>query len=107
MKKPALVCVLLFAVSAISQSQTINVTSPNGGEDWALGSPHNITWRSSGVTGKLSILLFIGDQRVGVIQSDVPVSAGSYSWVVGNYQGGAAGPGTNYKVRIRKPHTET
>src|SRR4030042_2071294 len=103
MKKLALVCVLLFAVSAISQSQTITVTSPNGGEDWALGSPHNITWRSSGVTGKVSILLFIGDQRVGVIQSDVPVSAGSYSWVVGDSQGGTGAPGENERGRIRKP----
>jgi hypothetical protein len=106
MKKSALACVLLFAVAALSQSQTITVTSPNGGENWVLGSPHNITWRSSGVTGKVNILLFNRNQRVGVIQSDVAVSAGSFSWIVGNYQGGTAAPGTNYKVEIRKPQTE-
>jgi hypothetical protein len=106
MKKLTLACVLLFAIAALSQSQTITVTSPNGGENWVLGSPHNITWRSSGVTGKVNILLFNGNQRVGVIQSDVAVSAGSFSWIVGNYQGGTAAPGTNYKVQIRKPQTE-
>jgi hypothetical protein len=51
MKKLALACVLVFIVYGISQSQTITVTSPNGGENWALGSPHNITWRPSGVRG--------------------------------------------------------
>jgi len=106
MKKLAVVCFLLFAISAFSQSQTITVTSPNGGENWVLGSTHAITWRPSGMTGKVNILLFNGEQRVGVIQSDVPVAAGSFSWVVGNYQGGTAAPGTNYKIRIRKPQTE-
>jgi len=106
LKKLAVVCFLLFAISAFSQSQSITVTSPNGGEDWALGSTHNITWRSSGMTGKVNILLFNGEQRVGVIQSDVPVASGSISWVVGNYQGGTAAPGTNYKIRTRKPQTE-
>ena len=106
MKKLGLVCVVLLAVSAISQSQTITVTSPNGGENWALGSTQNITWRSSGLRGEVNIQLFKGAQRVGVIQSGVPVTAGSFSWVVGNYQGGTAAPGTNYKIRIRKPQTE-
>jgi hypothetical protein len=106
MKKSYLACVLLFAIAAVSQSQTITVTSPNGGENWVLGSPHNITWRPQGVTGKVNIILFSGNQRVGLIQSDVPVSAGSFSWVVGNYQGGTAAPGANYKVQIRKPQTE-
>jgi hypothetical protein len=51
MKKLALAWVLLLVVYGISQSQPITVTSPNGGENWALGSPHSITWRSSGVRG--------------------------------------------------------
>jgi hypothetical protein len=105
-KKFALASVLLFAIAALSQSQTITVTSPNGGENWALGSTQNITWRSSGLTGNVTILLFSGGDRVGVIQDNVPVTAGSFSWVVGSYQGGTAAPGTNYKIRVRKPQTE-
>jgi hypothetical protein len=105
-KKLALASILLFAIAALSQSQTITVTSPNGGENWALGSTQNISWRSSGLTGNVTILLFSGGDRVGVIQDKVPVTAGSFSWVVGSYPGGAAVPGTNYKVRIRKPQTE-
>ena len=31
-------------------SQSITVTSPNGGEIWAYNSNHNITWNSSGVS---------------------------------------------------------
>jgi hypothetical protein len=106
MKKLGLACLLLFAIVAICQSQTITVTSPNGGENWPLGSTHAITWRSSGLTGNVTILLFSRGDRVGVIQDNVPVAAGSFSWVAGSYQGGTAAPGTNYKVRIRKPQTE-
>jgi len=106
MKRLVLVCLLLICLSALSQSQTITVTSPNGGEDWALGSTHMITWRSTGLTGTVNILLFNGTQRVGAIANDVPVTAGPFSWVVGRYQGGTAAPGTNYKVRVRKPQTE-
>ena len=28
---------------------TLTVTSPNGGEEWELGSTHTITWGSSGL----------------------------------------------------------
>jgi hypothetical protein len=105
-KKLASACVLLFAIAALSYSQTIMVTSPNGGENWALGSTQNITWRSSGLTGNVTILLFSGGVRVGTIQDNVPVAGGSFSWVVGNYQGGRAVPGTDFKIRIRKPQTE-
>ncbi len=40
----------LFLQSAVFP-QTITVNSPNGGEDWTVGTDHNITWTSSGVTG--------------------------------------------------------
>jgi hypothetical protein len=106
MKKLAMVGLLLLVLYGFAQSQTITVTSPNGGENWDLGSTHSITWRSSGVSGNVNIHLFNGTHYVGVIKNNVAVSAGTLSWVVGNYQGGAAAPGTNYKVRVRKPQTE-
>jgi hypothetical protein len=106
MKKLIFVFILLSVVLALAQTPTITVTSPNGGENWALNSTHPITWRSSGVAGVVNIHLFNGTHYVGVIQNNVQVAAGSFNWVVGNYQGGTAVPGTNYKVRVRKPQTE-
>ena len=35
--------------------QSITVTSPNGGESWAVGSTHPITWTSVGITGNVQI----------------------------------------------------
>ena len=35
--------------------QSITVTSPNGGESWAVGSTQPITWTSVGLTGNVTI----------------------------------------------------
>jgi hypothetical protein len=106
MKRLSLAIVLLCVISATAMSQTITVISPNGGENWALGSTQGIKWTSSGMTGNVRILLFKGGASLGIIKDDVPVAAGSINWVVGAYQGGMAVPGTDYKVRIRKMQTE-
>ncbi len=37
------------------QTGGIEVTSPNGGEKWVVGSDHEITWESSGVSGTVYI----------------------------------------------------
>ena len=34
---------------------TITVTSPNGGETWAIDQPYDITWTSEGVSGTVTI----------------------------------------------------
>jgi len=106
MKKFVFACILLSLANAAALGQTITVTSPNGGENWALGSTHAITWTSAGVTGNVRILLYKGAVNLGIIRDDVPVTARSIDWVVGAYQGGTAVPGTDYKVRIRKMQTE-
>jgi len=33
----------------------LTVTSPNGGENWQVGSDHNITWTSNGTSGNVQI----------------------------------------------------
>jgi hypothetical protein len=38
-----------------SQAPFITVTSPNGGENWQVGSSHNITWISDGTSGTVKI----------------------------------------------------
>jgi len=106
MKKLALMCAVIVVSAVSARSQSITVTSPNGGENWALGSTHAITWTSTGVTGNVRVLLFKGGASVGTVRDNVPVTAGSLDWVVGTYQGGTAVPGTDYRVRIRKMQTE-
>jgi len=38
-----------------SEQWTLQVTSPNGGENWLVGSRHNITWMTQGEVGRVKI----------------------------------------------------
>jgi len=82
----------VFSISTSNQS--ISVTNPNGGENWVVGSVHNITWTSTGVTNvKIEYTIDNGTSWTTIISS-YPASAGSYSWAVPNT------PSTQCKVRI-------
>ena len=66
---------------------TITVTSPNGGESWAVGSTHPITWTSVGLTGNVGIELSRdGGATWATIITSTP-NTGTASWTV-------TGPGT-------------
>jgi subtilisin family serine protease len=43
------------AVFAIVLPPSLTVTSPNGGENWQVGTAHNITWDSTGPVGNVKI----------------------------------------------------
>ena len=80
---------------------TLTVTSPNGGESWAAGSAHAVTWTSSGVAGNITIDLY----KAGALNSNIGtanVSAGTYAW---NIPAGLSA-GTDYKVRIYQASVE-
>jgi hypothetical protein len=47
--------IFVLFISFEASSQSITVTSPNGGESWAIGNTHNITWSSLGITGNVKI----------------------------------------------------
>ncbi|MDQ1352871.1 MAG: hypothetical protein QG657_3177 [Acidobacteriota bacterium] len=65
-----------------SSNPTITVTSPNGGENWDVGSMHNITWRSTGTVGKVKIE-YSTDKGSGwrKIVTSTP-NDGNFSWTV-------------------------
>jgi hypothetical protein len=70
----------LFTISRPS----IAVTSPNGGENWQVGSNHNVTWTSNGTSGNVHIEYSTNN---GSNWSDVIASTtddGSYSWTIPN-----------------------
>ena len=80
---------------AYSVPQTLEVTSPNGGETWQRSTSHDITWTHSNITGDLNIDLY----KAGVFDSDiatVPVADGSYTWNISP----ALAAGSDYKVWI-------
>jgi parallel beta-helix repeat protein len=83
----------LWHFSAQSSISSINVTSPNGGEDWNIGSTQTVTWVSSGVTGDVHIAI---SRDGGSSWSDLVTNTandGSEGWTV-------TGPATG-QARIR------
>jgi len=91
--------IIVFLVTA-GFSQSIKVTSPNGGESWQLGSTHNITWNTSGVSGNIIIKLLKSGTMLGSIAWNIP-NTGSYSWTINNISGTPIQPGNDYKVLVR------
>ncbi|RMF99824.1 MAG: hypothetical protein D6726_12365 [Nitrospirae bacterium] len=80
----------------------LTVVSPNGGEVWPPGTSHNIQWSSSCPPDtNVKIILRKGGQRVGPIISGISASAGSYPWIAGQYQGGTAPEGRDYRILIK------
>ena len=82
---------------------SITVTSPNGGENWELGSTQNITWNAAGITGNVWISLFKDGVNLGAIKGNLNASAGSYTWTVGSLSNGTTvSPGSGYTIRVKE-----
>jgi hypothetical protein len=64
-----------------SSTPSLTLTSPAGGEIWAAGAPHEITWESANLTGNLHVYV----PNDGAYQSGhavVPVADGSFTWPI-------------------------
>ncbi|MGB8319414.1 MAG: LamG-like jellyroll fold domain-containing protein, partial [Ignavibacteriaceae bacterium] len=87
-------------VFTISSPLKVTVTSPNGGEDWQVGSSHDITWTSTSVSNvKIEYSTNNGTNWTGIVSSTS--SDGSYSWKIPNT------PSTNCKVRVSDASNST
>ncbi len=68
----------------LTESPTVQLTAPDGGENWIVGSSHNITWSSNNVTAvKLELSTDDGSNWNEIIAS-TPAANGTYSWTVPN-----------------------
>lgn len=65
-----------------STSNTLTITSPNGGENWTAGSTHSLTWTSTGTVGnvKIEYTKNNGSSWSTIIASTT--NDGSYSWKI-------------------------
>ncbi len=69
-----------------SSGKTLALTSPAGGEDWEVGSVHNITWTSTGISNINIQYSTNGGVSWGTWIVTVPASDGSYAWTIPNTQ---------------------
>jgi len=100
MKNALLLLAVVLLTVGTAQAAPPLITEPNGGEQLTRGAQFTITWTYSGSVPLKLILRRNGD-RVGSIVENLPASATSYSWTVGNYIGGSAASGGGYTVRVR------
>ena len=84
-----------FTLSTAAAQPTITVISPNGGENWELGSTQEITWSSSNVSGNVKIELYKSGSVEETLSADES-NDGSYSWTISS----AFDEGTDYRARI-------
>jgi len=77
----------------------LNLTSPNGGQEWLEGSTYNITWTSAQYTGNLKIEYTIdnGNNWLTVTNSAGTPNDGSHPWTVPDIPGTDS---SNCKIRI-------
>ncbi|MEN8153486.1 MAG: CARDB domain-containing protein [Acidobacteriota bacterium] len=107
MKKLNLLILSLLVIGSFAFAQSINVTSPNGGEEWEKGTSHDITWTATGLTNDVKITLWKNGVLLGLIAKDIDPSSGSYPWTVGTYIGGTAPADVDYKIKIREQGGES
>lgn len=89
------------AAHAITITDNLTLTSPNGGERWTLRKIKNITWSPGSYQGTVSLVLYKGTAKLGNIATGLSAAAGSYTWSVGQYGGSRALAGTNYRITVR------
>ncbi len=73
---------------------SLKVTAPNGGEQWEVGSSHNVTWTSSGSVGDVRLEYTTDGGKTYTVFDSVALNDGVRPWVVPDT------PSTQCKVRI-------
>jgi hypothetical protein len=90
-----------FTIGTGGTTATITVTSPNGGESWAHGTTHPVTWTYTGSPGaNVKIELLKAGASVGTAVASTP-NDGSFSWTISSTRPA----GTDYKIRVSSTTT--
>jgi photosystem II stability/assembly factor-like uncharacterized protein len=73
---------------------TINLLSPNGGEQWGIGTNQTVIWSSNNISN-VNIEISVDSGATWDMQgTSIPANAGSYSWTVYSL------PSTNALVKV-------
>jgi len=94
-----ILCLLLLIVVAVLSAQNAPLTllSPNGGEQWELGSTQSITWAQVNLVGSVTLqLMGSSTNQFITIAQNIPITSGSFSWTIP----ATITPANNYRVKI-------
>jgi beta-lactamase superfamily II metal-dependent hydrolase len=76
---------------------SITVTSPNGGENWIIGTAYNITWTSTGTVSSLNIDYSTNNGTNWTSIATGEANDGSFSWTIPSVT-----PSTTCLVRVQE-----
>jgi subtilisin family serine protease len=86
-------------------SASITVTSPSGGENWAIGSTHSVTWTYTGSPGaNVAVELLKGGSLDRTLIASTPLGSGgsgSWSWTLAD----DLAPAGDYRIRVKSTTT--
>ena len=80
-------------------SKPLELTSPNGGETWAVSTAHTITWNGAGVGPSVKLKLWQNGVFTGVYLTGIEANDGSFTWTIP----AVVSPGSGYKIQIYTP----
>jgi hypothetical protein len=84
---------------------TLQLLSPNGGENWPSGGTRNITWTAANWSGNVQLSLHQNGVSKGIIAL-VPSVLGTHPWTVGKTDKGSAAVGGGYRVHISRVYND-
>jgi hypothetical protein len=70
------------SVFSIGEVISLTVSSPNGGENWEVGSTHNIAWTSTGIVGNVTIECSTDNGSNWTNIAASTVNDGSHNWTI-------------------------
>lgn len=72
----------VFTISPLPIPVTLTITAPNGGEQWLVGSQHQITWNWSGALAQVKIEYSINNGMTWNLIDPGAANDGSYDWTI-------------------------
>ncbi|MDQ1353759.1 MAG: hypothetical protein QG657_4066, partial [Acidobacteriota bacterium] len=91
-----------FTINNPDAAPSLEIISPNGGENWLLGSTQIIKWKAVALSTSIEISLWKNGKWVGIIANNLAGSQGSYNWTVGNYSKGTVAAGSGFTIKIEE-----
>ncbi len=81
--------------TTVTASRSVQLTAPNGGESWAIGSDHAVTWSSVNLGSAVDILLSRDGGKTWTVLLAATADDGAETWTVT----GPASAGCRVRVR--------
>lgn len=109
MKKILCLCLIFLFIPRSVFCGEITVELPNNKTKWIWNSTEKIKWHDTNVSGRTKITLWRLQEYIGVIADNiippppqVKSTERSYSWRVGDYDGGSVEPKHYYWIKIEQ-----